>query len=68
MPETFIDQMPTVTIDEHGIRCVARSGNKVFKRRLPRSLWRAFLETSIRQLDEYEVAERCNVVPLRGHG
>ena len=59
MPILFIAEQPKVIIEPDGIKTVARSGNEIYERRFTRATWRRFLETAIRQLDDYEVAERA---------
>lgn len=67
MPIRFIDKLPIVAIDREGIGVVAVSGDESMRFRLGRGLWRKFLETEIRRLNEWEIAERAErgrVIPM----
>lgn len=69
MPDaiTYIEKMPVIAIDGEGIGLVICSGERTWRRRVSRALWRKFLETSIRQLNEFEIAERADrgrVIPM----
>jgi hypothetical protein len=59
MQVTYVDEQPVAEITPNCVRVTVRSGDEVCVRIMPRSLWRRFLETSIRQLNAYEVAERA---------
>lgn len=67
MPIRFIEVLPVVSIDAEGVGITARSGDETMRFRMPRSLWRKYLETEIRRLNEWEIAERAErgrVIPL----
>ena len=61
----FIEDIPEVVLDASGAKLSYRSGGEHYCRRYPRHLWRRFLETSIRQLNAFEVAERETLVEMR---
>lgn len=56
----FIDQLPVSAFDEHGVSLHIGSGEFVRRERWPRSLWRKHLETEMRKLNEWEIAERAD--------
>lgn len=58
MQVVFIAEQPKVIIEPDGVRLIGRSGDETYERRFTRAFWRRFLETSVRQINEYEVAER----------
>lgn len=63
----FIDRLPVVGIDGEGVNVAVASGELTRRERWPRSLWRKHLETELRSLNEYEIAERADrgrVIPL----
>lgn len=73
MPIRYVETPPVSALDENGIGLVVRSGDDNLRFRFPRSAWRKFLETELRKLNEWEVAERMDrgrVIPMerkRGH-
>lgn len=56
----YIDRQPVVSIDGTGITMVVGSGEHAYRVRYDRAMWRKMLECSIRQLNEYELAERAD--------
>lgn len=60
----YISEAPTVTLDASGATLEYQSGNETYVRRYPRPLWRRFLEREIRRLNEWEAANRGEVVPM----
>jgi hypothetical protein len=64
----FIAEPPVGEIDGAGVNVVAKSGELFCYSRFRRCVWRCFLETEIRKLNEYEIAERDNVIRLRASG
>lgn len=67
----FIDRQPVVAIDGTGVTLVVGSGNYAYRVRYDRATWRKMLETSLRQLNEYELAERADrgrIIPMERRG
>lgn len=66
----FIEEQPVAKIYPTRIVMEARSGEERYIRVFERSVWRRFLETEIRKLNDYEVAERAErkVVGMRASG
>jgi hypothetical protein len=64
---SFIEDLPVTTFDHAGARTTYTSGPDTVVTRCSRALLRRYLETTIRQLNEYEAAERGaqRVVGLR---
>ena len=54
----FIDHPPVVAIDATGVNLAVGSGSYAYRVRYDRATWRKTLECALRQLDEYEMAER----------
>lgn len=69
MPQSiaFIEEVPVATIFPNRVRMEAKSGSEVYIRVFERHLWRKFLETELRRLNDYERAEREEraVLPFR---
>jgi hypothetical protein len=68
MCELWVDGAWTTEIDGKGVRITYKSGADVFVRRMARSDYRKGLEAALRQLNEYEARERCEVVPIKRRG
>lgn len=67
----YIDRIPVVAIDGEGVTISYGSGECTWTRRMPRSLYRKMLESNIRHLNEYEIAERMDrgrIVPFEKRG
>jgi|GEM_PF-5796576 len=58
MPIIYFENLPVIAIDADGIGGCIASGTSKSRWRCSRSLWRKFLETEIRRLNEFEQAER----------
>ena len=54
----FIEKPPVVAIDGTGVNLAIGSGAYAYRVRYDRATWRKALECSLRQLNEYEAAER----------
>lgn len=65
MPTIWIDQMPTRSIEEHGVRLSLDLGTHVVDFLAPRSAYRRYLEEGIRDLDDADRAQEERVVQLR---
>lgn len=66
-PIAYLEQMPVTALDGEGAFILIRSGDLTYRFRMPRSLWRKILETEMRRLNEFELAERADrgrVIPL----
>lgn len=65
----FIETCPTIRIQADGVSGETRSNDQVMPWRCTRSLWRQFLETEIRRLNDFEAEERKlargKVLPFR---
>lgn len=66
MPVLFVTAAWTTEIDIRGVQITYRSGREEFVRRMSRADYRAGLEIGLRQLNDYESRERCEVVPIKG--
>ena len=55
----YVEILPVVAIDGEGVGGATCSGDETSRWRCSRSLWRKFLETEIRRLNEWELAERA---------
>lgn len=68
----FYEDPPETSFDAHGVSGACRSGDKVANWRTTRAVYRRFLETEIRRLNDYEAEERRiargKVLPLRATG
>lgn len=67
LPIRYIEKLPVVSIDENGIGVIACSGDETMRFRISRSFWRKLLETELRRLNEFEMAERADrgrVIPM----
>jgi hypothetical protein len=64
----WIDAPPKVKVDASGVTLSYSSNGKEYVRRIPRAVFRAHLEDSMRALNNFEIAERDanRVVGLRG--
>lgn len=66
---SFVNHQPVVSLDAEGVDVLLKSGDKEFRGRCSRSLWRKFLEVEIRRLNEWEMVERAHakgkVVPFK---
>jgi len=60
----FVQEVPEVELDASGASIVYRSGGQAYPRRMPRSLWRRFLESEIRRLNAWEREHRSEVVAM----
>jgi hypothetical protein len=71
MCELWVGTPWTIAVDNRGVSITYASGDQVYRRRMSRADYRMGLETSLRQLNEYEARERCEVLPIkrsqRGH-
>ena len=67
MPICWIEKLPIVAHDELGTSVLIASGDDIRRERWARSLWRKHLESELRRLNEYEIAERADrgrIIPL----
>ena len=68
----FYEDLPETSFDAHGVTGSSCSGDEVAKWRTTRAVYRRFLETEIRRLNDYEAEERRiargKVLPLRATG
>lgn len=62
----WLEDQPVVTVDATGVRIEYVSGGELYIRRCTRAFMRRHCETALRALNDYEAAERCEVVPLKG--
>lgn len=60
----YIKTLPDVELDPHGAELSYESAGEFYVRRYPRHLWRTFLEREIRRLNEWEAANRGEVVAM----
>lgn len=71
MCEIWVEGPWKTEIDGKGVRITYASGRETFVRRMSRGDYREGLESALRRLNEYELAEQCVVVPIgkrqRGH-
>jgi hypothetical protein len=63
---TWVDGPWSSEIDGRGVTTSYSSGGQVHRCRMSRGDYRRALESEIRKLNEYEAAERCEVVPIKG--
>lgn len=61
---TWMEQLHLVAIEGSTVKIEGRSGRKRYVAVTPRHEFRRYIETAIRQLDEYERAERERGVVL----
>lgn len=54
----FFEEIPEVRIDATGVSGISCSGDEATHWRCDRSTYRRFLETRLRQLNEFEAEER----------
>lgn len=54
----FYEDLPETSFDAHGVTGSSCSGDEVAKWRTTRAVYRRFLETEIRRLNEFEAEER----------
>lgn len=68
----FYEELPETTFDAHGVTGSSCSGDKVTRWRTTRAVYRRFLETEIRRLNDFEAEERQlargKVLPIRATG
>lgn len=64
----FVEHMPDVQLDPGGATLEYVSGDTHYRRRYPRHLWRKFLEREVRRLNEFDRAERGEVVAMEKRG
>ncbi len=65
MAETFVSEMPEVTIEGGLVRTAYRSGNEVTRTISTVAFMRRYHEAGIRRLNEWEAANRGEVVPIK---
>lgn len=61
----FVQDLPEVELDASGASIVYRSGGQEYPRRMPRALWRRFLERELLRVEQWEAAQPDNVVEMR---
>jgi hypothetical protein len=60
----WLEDQPVVTVDATGVRIEYVSGGELYIRRCTRAFMRRHCETALFAIDEYEAAERSEVVPI----
>ncbi|MBO9602568.1 MAG: hypothetical protein J7496_08680 [Novosphingobium sp.] len=57
-----IDELPSIEITDAGVKIIAVSAGKRYIRTFSRAIFRAYMETGIRLLNEFEREERKHLV------